>query len=271
MGFQKQFGRIQNAAAYRCGRIAPGRIEFTGLAATEAVLGKRIRHALTFIRIGARHRRQILHRDMRRDLAGAHALLHGFRQLLHQSQPPRYPTHAAIKAPGEIFQAVAETLLQFLEQPPLFQRRLLFGETHRPIQHQGVGFVHVPDDGLYRVTAQLFQSSDAFVSVDHQVSIPLIRNRHHHDWSLLSRRGQRRQQSPIAFPTSRTQMLIAAVQLMKFQPHGPLSCRATTLRQVRSGIAPSRREVCPQALLRQQHSPRTGIAWPAAGLGRKSQ
>ena len=143
---------------YGCGRIAPGRVEFPSLAATEAVFRKRIRQALTVIRIGARHRRQILHRDMRRDLAGAHALLYGFRELFHQSQPARYPTRAAIKAPGEIVQAVAETLLQFLEQPALFQRRLVFGKTHRSIQHQSVGFVHVPNDGFHRVAALILQS-----------------------------------------------------------------------------------------------------------------
>ena len=64
MGFQKQFRRIQNPLANRSGSIAPGRIEFTGLAAAEAVLPKRFGHALTVVGIGARHRRQILHRDV---------------------------------------------------------------------------------------------------------------------------------------------------------------------------------------------------------------
>ena len=177
MGFQKQFGRIQNPLAYGCGGIAPGRVEFTGLAAAEAILRKRIGHALAVVRIGARHRRQILHRDMSGDLARADALLHGFGKLFHQSQSARHPAHAAIKTARQIFQAVAETLLQFLKQPALLQCRLLFGKTHRSIQHQSVGFVHVPDGGFHRVATQLLQSCYAFVPVDDQITVPTRRRR----------------------------------------------------------------------------------------------
>lgn len=170
--------------AYGCGRIAPGGVEFPSLAAAEAVLGKCFGHALTVVWIGARHRRQKLHRDMRRDLAGTDALLHRFGKLFHQSQSARHPTHAAIKAPREIFQAVTETLLQFLKQPALLQRRLLFGKTHRTIQHQSVRFVHVPDDDFHRVPAQLLESRHAFVAIDHQIT---VRHRDDDDRRLLSR------------------------------------------------------------------------------------
>jgi hypothetical protein len=231
--------------AYGCGRIAPGGIEFTGLAAAETVLGKRFRHALTVIGIGARHRPQILHRDMSGDLAAADALLHRFGKLFHQSQSARHPAHTAIEAPSQIFQAVAETLLQFLKQPPLFQCGLLFGKTHRTIQHQSVSFVHVPDDGLHRVPAQLLQSCDAFVTVDDQIS---VRQGNDDDRRLLSRCRQRRQQSPLPFRTPRSQMLIAAVELVKLQLHSAFPLRRSTLVQAASGIAWTRREVCLQAL-----------------------
>jgi hypothetical protein len=187
MGLQKQFRRIQNPLAYGCGRIAPGGIKFTGLAAAEAVLRKRFRHALTVIGIGARHRRQILHRDMRRDLAATDALLHRFGKLFHQSQSARHPAHAAIEAPRQIVQAVAEALLQFGKQPALFQRGLLFGKAHRTIQHQSVGFIHVPDDGFHRVPAQLLESRDAFVPIDHPITVRLGDD---DDRRLLSRRRQ---------------------------------------------------------------------------------
>lgn len=155
------------------------------MAAAEAVLRKRLGHALAVVRIGARHRRQILHRDMRRDLAGTNALLHGFGKLFHQSQPARDPTHAAIKSPRQIIEAVAEASFEFLKQPALFQRRLLFGKTHRPIQDQRVGFAHVPNNSFDRVAAQLLQSRHAFVAVDDQIPIRFLENRHDDDRRLL--------------------------------------------------------------------------------------
>lgn len=130
------------------------------------MLRKRVGHALAVVKIGARHRRQILHGDMGGDLAGADALLHGFRNLFHESQPARDPAHAAIKAPRQIFQAVAETSFELLKQPALFQCGFLFGKTHRPIQDQRVGFIHFPNDSFNRVSPQLLQSRHAFVSVD---------------------------------------------------------------------------------------------------------
>lgn len=193
MGLQKQFGRIQNPLTYGWGRIAPGRIEFTGLAAAEAVLGKRVSHALAVVGIGARQRRKILHRHMRRDLAGADALLHRFGNLFDQSQSARHPAHAAIKAARQILQRVTETLLQFGKQPTFFQRRFRLGKPHRTIQHQSVGFVHIPDDGFHRVAAQLLESRHTLVAIDEPIPIGLIRNRDDHDRRLLPRCRQRRQ------------------------------------------------------------------------------
>src|SRR5215471_8812127 len=57
-------------------------------------------------------------------------------------------------------------------------------------------------------------------------------------------------------------MLLPAVQLMKLQLHGPLFLCARILEQARSGIAPTRRELCPEAFHHQPHTPRTGIARP---------
>ena len=197
MGFQKQFGRIQNPLAYRRGCVAPGRVEFAGLAAVEAVLRKRIGHALAVLGVGARHRRQILHGDMRGDLASTDALLHGFRKLFHQSQSAGDPAHAAIKSSRQIVQAITETLLHLLKQPALFQCRLLFGKTHRPVQDQRVGFAHVPDHGFDRIATQLLQSRHAFVAVDHQISTRTPRYGNDHDRRLLSGCRQRCHQPPL--------------------------------------------------------------------------
>ena len=96
---------------------------------------KHVGHAFAVVEIGARHRHQILHRDVGGDLTGADLLLDGFGNQFHQSQSARDPAYAAIKAPCQVFQAVAGTVLQFGKQPPLFQRCFLFGKTHRPVQY----------------------------------------------------------------------------------------------------------------------------------------
>lgn len=91
------------------------------------MLGQDGRHALAILQALPRHRYQKLHGHLRRDLALAYLLLDPVRQKLYQRQPPAHPTHAAIEPPRQLFQAVAETLLQFLQQPPHLQGGLLFG------------------------------------------------------------------------------------------------------------------------------------------------
>ena len=241
------------------------------MAAAEAVLRKSIGHTLTVVEIGARHRRQILHGGVRGDLARTDSLLHRFGKLFHQSQSARDPAHAAIEAPCQIIEAVAETLFQFRKQPALFQRRLLFGKTHGSIQHQGVGLAHFPNDGFHPVPAQLLQSDDALVAVDDQISVRLFRYGNDHDRCLLSRCRQRRQQPPLPFGIPSAQMLITAVQLVKFQLHSLSSLHTPTLEQAGSGLAPRQGEVCPQALWTQPNKPWTGLARPEAGLCPKSQ
>ena len=84
MGFKKKFGVIENALPYWRRGIAPSGVEFTGLPACETMRGKRIRHALAVLDVGARHRYQILHRDVSRDLADANLLLDLLRKKFHQ-------------------------------------------------------------------------------------------------------------------------------------------------------------------------------------------
>jgi len=134
---------------------------------------------------------------MRGDLAGTNTLLHRFGKLLHQRQTARDPADAAIEAPRQILQAVAEALLQFHKQPALLQRGFLRRQAHRPVQHQRVGFAHVPNYGVYCVAAQLLQCRHPLVAVDDLVAIGFVGNNHNHDRCLLSRCGQRGQQSPL--------------------------------------------------------------------------
>jgi hypothetical protein len=157
------------------------------LPATEAVLGKRVGHLLAVVKLGARHRHQVLHGDMGRDVARADLLLHRLGKQFHQSQSARHPAEAAIKAARQIIHAVAETLFQFSKQPALFQRRLGFGKPDRAIQHQGIGFAHVPDDGFHPVATQLLQGGDAVVTVDDLIPIGLACDGYDDNRRLLSR------------------------------------------------------------------------------------
>ncbi len=127
LGFQEQLGRVENPLADAGRGLAPSGVDLPGLAAAEAIFGKRFGHPFTVGRVGARHRNQILHGGMRRDPPVADALLHAFGNLLDQRKPARHPTETAIETLRQILQAVAEALFEFFKQPALLQRRLALG------------------------------------------------------------------------------------------------------------------------------------------------
>jgi hypothetical protein len=130
---------------------------------------------------------------VRRDRAIAHLLLHAVGKQLHQTHPPRDPTRAAIETASQLLQPIAEAMLQFNQQPALFQRRFVIARAHRPVQKQGLHFAQRPDHRLHRVPAQLLQRRDPPIAVDHQIAIRLL-GRYHHDRRLLTAGRQRRQQ-----------------------------------------------------------------------------
>lgn len=187
--FEKQLRLLDNPLPYRWRRVAPGRIELTGLPAREPVLGQAFGQPLAVLDIGARHRHQILHGDVCGDGALAHFLLHTSRKQFHQRQSPRHPTQAPVKPPRQVLQAVTKALFQFGQQPALFQRRFAFRETHRAVQDQGLGFAHLPNRGFHRVPAQLLQSRDPLVAIDDRVMVRLVLHRDDHDRHLLARCG----------------------------------------------------------------------------------
>jgi hypothetical protein len=189
--FQEQLGLFQNALPDLGRRVSPGRIQLPGLPAPELVPGEGGGHLPTVLQAGTRHRHQVLHRHLRRDLAGAHLLLHAFRKKLNQSQAARHPAHTAIELSRQFLQVITETLLQLRQQPAFFHRALSLRPTQRTIQHQSLGFAHGPDHRLDRVPAQLFQSSDALVTVDDQITVGLVVHRDDDDRRLLARAGQR--------------------------------------------------------------------------------
>jgi hypothetical protein len=77
--FQKQLRLGQDALAGHARAGAPGGVELPGLARVAMVLDQRGGHPLAVVPVGARHRRQIPHRHLRRYRSFAHLLLNRFR------------------------------------------------------------------------------------------------------------------------------------------------------------------------------------------------
>jgi hypothetical protein len=195
--FQKQFRLGQDALADHARAIPPGGIELSSLPRGAMVLDESGSHLRALLQADARYRHQILHGQLRGDLAFAHLLLDGFRQQFHQRQAPRHPTHAAVEAARQLLQRVAQALLHLPQQPALFQRAFLRTEAQRPVQQQSFGCAHLPDRGFDRVPAQLLERRDALVAVDHQITVAVVWGQDHHDGSLLARLSQGGQQAPL--------------------------------------------------------------------------
>jgi hypothetical protein len=233
--FEKQPGVVQNASADRGRSPAPSRIQLAGFASIAVMLGEDRRHPLAIFEALAGHRHQKLHGHLCRDLAIAHLLLNGFRQQFHKRQPTRYPRHAAIKPPRQLFQVVSEPLLHLGEQPAHLQRGFVFGKAHRALQQYSRGLAQRPHHRFHRVPPQLLQRGNPLVAIDDYVAVRLALGCYHHDGRLLPRFGQRRQQPPLPRRMSHTQMLPAPVELMKLQLHRQAEC---------TGESP-RRSICP--------------------------
>ena len=217
--FEKQFGIIQNPFA-DCGRpLAPRRIQLASLARIAVVLGEDGGHPLAVLQTLACRRHQTLQRHLRQDLAVAHLLLDRFRQNLHQRQPSRNPTRAAIEPARQLIKTAAKAPLQLRQQPAHLQRRLVFAQPQRAVQQHGRDLTHGPYHRFHRVPAQLPQCRDPLIAVDDHVTVRLAFGRHHHDGRLLPTVGQRRQQPPLPPGMAHSQVLPAPVELVKFQLH----------------------------------------------------
>lgn len=219
--FQPQFRLLKNALAGLSGSIAPGGIKLTGLPRVAMLLGEYLGHPLAIVQTDARGalwaRDQKLHGHMRGDSPLAHLLLNAFRKQVDQSQAARDPTDAAIETACQFVLAQVEVPLQFRQQPALFQRRLLFGHAHGTVEHQCVGLADRPEHRLHGVAPQLFESRDAFIAVDHQITVGLMGGGHHHDGRLLAGCGERSQKPPVPVEVAHTEMLPAPLQLVKLQ------------------------------------------------------
>jgi hypothetical protein len=168
--FEKQRGIVEKALPDRRRTAAPGGVQLPGLPGVAVMLGKRRGHPLAVLQVDAGRRHQKLHRYVRGDFTLAHLLLDGLRQKLDQRQPPRHPAHAAVKPPRQLIQSITEAPLHLRQQPALFQRSFVLGETQRTFQQQSLGLAHRPDHRFHRVPAQLFERRDALVAVDDQIT-----------------------------------------------------------------------------------------------------
>ena len=217
-------------------------------------------HLLTVLDVGARHRHENLHGHVRRDLSFADLLLDRLREDLHQRQPARHPAHIAIEPPAQLLQAPAEPLFELGQQPPLFQRGLLFRQAQGALEQQRLSLAHRPDHRLDRVLPQLLQGRDPLVAVDHQIPVRLLGG-HQNDRRLLARLGQRGQQVPMTLGAPDPQVLEAPIELVKLHFHSPLM-----VSQPRSGIASRYAEVGAEPLWNQSDTLVTAIARRAGGV-----
>ena len=220
--FQKQFRLGEDAVADHVRAVPPGSIKLRGLPCVAMVLDESGGHACAVVHIDSRHRHQILHRQLRAESAFAHLLLDGFRQQFDQRQAPRHPTHATVEAACKFVERASETSLHFHQQPTLFERAFRWTESQRPGKHQRFGFAQGPDHGFDRIPAELFQRSDALMSVYHQVALAVVCGNDHDDGSLLAAVSQRGQQPALSVRFADPQMLPSPVQLVKLQLHHSL-------------------------------------------------
>ena len=223
MGFEKQLGLAEKALADQGRAVAPGGIQLPGFPRVAVMPSENGGHPLAVLQADAGYRYQKLHGHVGGDLALPHLLLDGFRQKVDERQPPRDPTHAAIKAARQLFPSIAVALLQLRQQPALLQRRLVFGEAQRAVQHQSFGFTHRPDHCFHGVQTQLLERRQTLVAVDDQVAIRLAFRGHHDDRRLLSHFRPRGQQPPWPSRMADPQMLPAPIALVKLQWHRQLA------------------------------------------------
>ncbi len=235
IGFQEQSRLIEDPLSYQRGSIPPGGIQLARFASAQLEPREDRGHSLADLDADARHRHQELHRDLGADLSPAHSLLNRIGQKLDQSEAARDPAHAPVEPPREVFEVVTEAALELGQQPALFQRRLLFGQPQRPVEHQGLSVTELPHRRAHRVVAEPAQGGDAFEAVDYLIAIRLARDRNDYDGHLLSRFGQRRQQLSLPLGMTRPQVFVAQVQLMELEIHPIL--QALQARKYAGGVS----------------------------------
>jgi hypothetical protein len=83
LGFEKQLRLFQNPLSHLGRCLSPSGIQLPSLPVRQLVPDYGSRQPLTILPAGTCHRHQVFHGYLRRDLAGAHLLLHAFRNQFH--------------------------------------------------------------------------------------------------------------------------------------------------------------------------------------------
>ena len=182
-------------------------------------MGNLLREAFAVILVGARDWRQVLHGRVRSDFPEPYELLDRLGQLAHQSQAARNPRHASVEPPRKILQAESEAAMQLGQQPSLLECRFSFRRTQGPVQYQGLGFVHVPNRGMYRIVPEALKRPDPLVAVDDQEPVRIFRQANDDNGNLLPSVGQGRQQPPFALRASPSKPFVAQIELVKLEIH----------------------------------------------------
>ena len=220
LGLQVQGGFGENALPHRARPVLPGRIQLPGLPCVAVAVQESGGQFLAILLAHSRGGHQILQCHLRRDPPFTHLLLDGFGQDFSQRQASRHPARAAVEAVRQLLQRVAESPLQFRQQPTLFQRRFLLAIVQCPVQQHRFGLAHLPYRGFHGVPLELLECGDARVSVDHHVAPGAACGSDHDDRALLTALSQRCQQARLAVRLAHPQVFPGPVQLMKFQSHG---------------------------------------------------
>lgn len=202
------------------GGLLPRGVEGLDLRAREFVPGDGPGQALTGLGIAASQGNEHLHRGLSGDLALADQILKSEGKLPHQSQAPRDPAGAAHKTSGQFFLAPAKAMLDLGEQPALLQGARGWGMVHLPLQDQGVGFLHLPDQGIDGVVSKTTQDLEAQMAVNDDVAILLVGVRDDDNRLLLTVLVHRRQKPALTLTATSTQLGVGRVELVELQFHG---------------------------------------------------
>jgi len=208
----------EQALTQRGTAVTPRRVQLAHLTGRQCKRCDLPSETLAIVRLGARHRHQVLHRRMGADAAPTHLVLHRLGQLAHQGQPPRHPARAAVETLRQLLMAEPEARLQLGKQPALLKRRLALGRAQRPAQEQRLGLVHRPHRRPDRVLPEPPRRPDPLVAVNHHIAS--VRGaRHHHDRRLLTVLRHRRQQPPLRVRTAYPKSLVSKLELVVLQIH----------------------------------------------------
>lgn len=237
LGTKEQPRILEQPLAYGLRTAQESRAQLADIAAAQLRPDDRLGQVEAVLAVAASDRQQVAHRRMGRNLSKAHVLLDLGREIADQPQMSRNPAQALVHPLSQLLKAQAFAA-QCGQQPALLDRR---GPRRAPlaaVQQQGLGVLELPQRRPDRVDAQKLETAKAPEAVDDPVkAFPL----HDDDGHLLALLGQRGQQATLVLRATQAQVLVAAIELVKFQLHtgsswaSPAQCRGPTSEAMAGG------------------------------------